>query len=269
LELMQALGSWPPIWLREIVAAGLEERPRTLRVNTLEQIDRLAWADRFGAIDVGLEGLDPNKLHDLSIVCLLRGTFSRRRRLPHWHEFRDRCAAVLRARGHHGNAMDGLDEPAPAATRPTSPGDDVEALRAEIVAPDDLGNPDFGRNLFREVIGESYTPHVWGNHRALHHTSVRFALDMADRGMPEVADVLRALIWKQVIVDNRASHASEAQRAAEDRATAAEAALAKAREVLKDIRDEDWVENCPDPQRPARLAASALTPTDGGAHDDR
>lgn len=55
--------------------------------------------------------------------------------------------------------------------------------------------------------------------------------------------------------------ANRTTRAWEDKARELQAENERLRKALEMIRDEGWVENCLDPQRPARLAREALETT--------
>lgn len=98
----------------------------------------------------------------------------------------------------------------------------------DIEAPEDLLGPEWGEGAFRSVFGRTYTPKVWGKHRALNHNSLKQALRIAEqRDCPELVDTIAALIWQAGIVGNRAECAFDVAEEWRKRAVVAEDELEK------------------------------------------
>lgn len=87
-----------------------------------------------------------------------------------------------------------------AAEIAESEGHPETASRLRFIA----GTVDDQQAYFRAILGEAYKPRVWGVHGATHVTRIRRAMEIAiERGAPECADVIAALVFNRTLDRNR------------------------------------------------------------------
>ncbi len=82
-----------------MVAAGTGETTRQDRMALMSSVMDLMRDGEWRRIDAGLASVDPAALSEISILTLLRSTYSSKDVLACWAPFRDRAGDVLAARG--------------------------------------------------------------------------------------------------------------------------------------------------------------------------
>jgi hypothetical protein len=105
-----------PPWAGEVINAGMQEPGDAARVNMIAQMQEIARSGDVSQIDDVLDHVDVQALHEISLITLLRGTYSFSSRLQNWSAFRDRVGVELDRRGlDRDKILAGLiDEPNPA-----------------------------------------------------------------------------------------------------------------------------------------------------------